>query len=137
MCNYSCFSSRSSQASFQRNSRSSSSSLLSANSQRLSKVFPISLISIPLFFSGHHQLTEQHDHWWLDIPSSTIFRMPSCYTHQTTSLDVPIKNNGSVDITVSSVDLALNSNCDFSYLLVFINGTLFRIQVRVRRNINR
>ncbi len=45
-------------------------------------------------------MTEQHDHWWLDIPSSTIFRMPSCYTHQTSSIDVPIKNNGSVDITV-------------------------------------
>ncbi|CAF2524011.1 unnamed protein product [Rotaria sp. Silwood2] len=76
---------KSSTSSFQRNSRSSSSSLLSANSQRLS----------------HHQLTEQHDHWWLDIPSSKIIRMPSCYANKTSSIDVPIKNNGSVDITLS------------------------------------
>ncbi|CAF1134128.1 unnamed protein product [Adineta ricciae] len=76
---------KSSTSSFQRNSRSSSSSLLSANSQRLS----------------HHQLNEQHDHWWLDIPSSTIFRMPSCYAHQTSSIDVAIKNNGSIDITLT------------------------------------
>ena len=48
----------------------------------------------------YHQLTEQHDHWWLDIPSSKIIRMPSCYAHQTSSVDVPVKNNGSVDITV-------------------------------------
>ncbi|CAF1014891.1 unnamed protein product [Adineta steineri] len=76
---------KSSTSSFQRNSRSSSSSLLSANSQRLS----------------HHQLTEQHDHWWLDIPSTTIFRMSSCYAYQTSSIDVPIKNNGSIDITLT------------------------------------
>ncbi|CAF1373004.1 unnamed protein product [Rotaria sordida] len=76
---------KSSTSSFQRNNRSSSSSLLSANSQRLS----------------HHQLTEQHDHWWLDIPSSNIIRMPSCYANKTSSIDVPIKNNGSVDITLS------------------------------------
>ncbi|CAM4748742.1 unnamed protein product [Rotaria magnacalcarata] len=76
---------KSSTTSFQRNSRSSSSSLLSANSQRLSQ----------------HQLTEQHDHWWLDIPSTKIFRTPSCYAKQTSSIDVPIKNNGSVDITLS------------------------------------
>ncbi|CAF0915356.1 unnamed protein product [Rotaria sp. Silwood1] len=76
---------KSSTSSFQRTSRSSSSSLLSANSQRLS----------------HHQLTEQHDHWWLDIPSSNIIRMPSCYVNKTSSIDVPIKNNGSVDIILS------------------------------------
>lgn len=90
---------KSSTTSFQRNSRSSSSSLLSANSQRLSQ----------------HQLPEQHDHWWLDIPSSTIFRMPSCYAHQTSSVDIPIKNNGSVDITLSvnihKWDLISDASC--------------------------
>lgn len=101
------FSLRSSTSSFQRNNRSSSSSLLSANSQRLSKDLISFFFSIRIIYSliyiclGHHQLAEQHDHWWLDIPSTTIFRMPSCYADQKSSIDVPIKNNGSVDITVN------------------------------------